>query len=141
MWKPPPPPPPEEPRYASARSTAKAQPPNASDALPRSSSPAEPQYMRVMHDFISRNSKELTIRKGEIVEVSVHETKAWVPFCYRRAETSPPAAAGHVQAVVEGAKPSGGGGLRAQQRPGGAARAGGTKQVASFKRTNVNSRS
>lgn len=72
--------------------------------------------MRVVHDFTSRNSKELTIRKGEIVEASVHET--CVPLCNVTAEASLPAAAGHVAAVVEGAEHPGGGGLRAQQRPG-----------------------
>lgn len=37
--------------------------------------------MRVMHDFTSRNSKELTIRKGDVVEASVHETKPRGPLC------------------------------------------------------------
>lgn len=95
---------------------------NASDTLRCSSSPAEPQYMRVVYDFTSRNSKELTVRRGETVEASVHETKAGCPCLHPRcnitAAPSLPAAAGHVQAVVEGAKRSGGGGLRAQQRPG-----------------------
>lgn len=50
---------------------------SASDVLRCSSSPAEPQYMRVMHDFTSRNSKELTVRRGDTVEASVHETKPW----------------------------------------------------------------
>lgn len=73
-WKPSPPP--QEPGYA--QSKAHTQSLNASDALPCSTSPVTPQYMRVMHDFASRNSKELTIRKGEIVEASVQETKRCV---------------------------------------------------------------
>lgn len=33
--------------------------------------------MRVMHDFTSRNSKELSVRRGDTVEASVHETEPW----------------------------------------------------------------
>ncbi|TWW62124.1 Epidermal growth factor receptor kinase substrate 8-like protein 3 [Takifugu flavidus] len=38
---------------------------------PQEASPEEPQYLRVVHDFTSRNSKELTIRKGETLEASL----------------------------------------------------------------------
>lgn len=49
---------------------------------PRPSEQAQrPQYMRVIHDFTSRNSKELTIRKGETVEASGRETDRPVPLC------------------------------------------------------------
>lgn len=75
-----PPPPPEEPRNA-YQSKAKAQSLSASDGLRYPASPAEPQYMRVMHNFISRNSKELTIGRGDILEASVHETQPCVPLC------------------------------------------------------------
>ncbi|CAG06824.1 unnamed protein product [Tetraodon nigroviridis] len=44
---------------------------------PQEPSPPEPQYMRVMHDFTSRNSKELTIRKGDIVELLDMSRQWW----------------------------------------------------------------
>lgn len=78
---------------------------SVSDRLCCSASPAEPQYMRVMHDFTSRNNKELTIRKGTMVEASVHGTKRGsLSASNVTAEPSLPAAAGHVEAVVEGAR-------------------------------------
>uniref|UniRef100_H3DAX3 EPS8 signaling adaptor L3a n=1 Tax=Tetraodon nigroviridis TaxID=99883 RepID=H3DAX3_TETNG len=64
-WKPPPPP--QEPSWSL----------NASHVLACPPSPPEPQYMRVMHDFTSRNSKELTIRKGDIVELLDMSRQWW----------------------------------------------------------------
>eukprot|EP00066_Takifugu_rubripes_P022938 XP_011612204.1 PREDICTED: epidermal growth factor receptor kinase substrate 8-like protein 3 [Takifugu rubripes] len=44
---------------------------------PQEASPEEPQYLRVVHDFTSRNSKELTIRKGETLELLDMSRQWW----------------------------------------------------------------
>lgn len=36
---------------------------------------SQPHHMCVLYDFIARNQRELTIRKGEIVEVSQSQTQ------------------------------------------------------------------
>lgn len=81
------------------------------------------QRMRVKYDFVSRNSRELTVRKGEIVEVSFSDMKQLFFQSIASADATSllcaRTAAGRVEAVVESEGQHRGGGLCAQQCPGG----------------------
>ncbi len=84
-----------------------------------SSEESKPQLVPVMYDFIARNNKELTVRKGETVEVSfgnklfplfflfLHVMNIISLLCWRTAS-------GLIEAVVESEEQQGRGGLCAK---------------------------
>ncbi|XP_068170847.1 epidermal growth factor receptor kinase substrate 8-like protein 3 [Antennarius striatus] len=61
----------ERPRPAPTQTSTKWRPPHT----PRKSR-SEPRRMRVVLDFISRNQRELTVRKGDLIEL-LDRTKQW----------------------------------------------------------------
>lgn len=81
---------------------------------------SNPRHVRVLYDFTSRNSRELTIRKGDILEVRIHsmEQPLYLFFsalsCCITSVLHLRVAAGHVEAVVESTGQQGRGGLRTQ---------------------------
>lgn len=83
--------------------------------------------MRAKYDFKSRNQRELTIRKGELIEVSITVLLLFPPLfpdsSDRKLEehvcVCPSAGAGQLKAVVESEEQQRSGRFRTQQCPGG----------------------